>query len=270
MTLPELKVAMNIECPKGYTPFYLAAHYGDEETVKHCIDLGVDINQRNSSGWTPLIAATQEENIEIVKILIDAGADVNLYTKGYNHTALFRAATCANIEIMKLLINAGADVTILDHTGGSPLTSIQFGNNKVKYPYEAVKLLIEAGADINHKGSNGWTCIIYAATWNHYNTVKYLLDNGADVKSTINKRSVVDITDSPQIQFLLQHYLYHKANIRFALTVGSCTNLCADILSVIGAFAGFQSVPGQKAVRDMIMSVQALKIQTPKQYRDAL
>lgn len=252
MTLPELKVAMNIACPKGYTPFYLAAHYGDEETVKQCIDLGVDINQRNSSGWTPLIAAAQEGNIEIVKILIDAGADVNVSTKGYKHTALLRASICANIEIMKLLVN----------TGGSALISIQFGNDNVRGHYEAVKLLIEAGADINHKGSNGWTCIIYAATWNHYNTVKYLLDNGADVNGTINKRSVVDITDSPRIQFLLQHYLYHKANIRFALTVGSCTNLCADILSVIGAFASFQNVPGQKAMRDMIMSVQALKTNT--------
>ncbi len=61
---------------------------------------------------------------------------------------------------------------------------------------ETVKLLIDNGADVNIRGNDGWTALMYA-TCNFQNsnieTAKLLLDSGADIQITNdNDETILD------------------------------------------------------------------------------
>src|SRR5262245_29376585 len=52
---------------------------------------------------------------------------------------------------------------------------------------ETVKELLDQGADINQRDENGRTALMFAAMNTHYETMKVLLEYGADVNAKSNK-----------------------------------------------------------------------------------
>jgi len=52
---------------------------------------------------------------------------------------------------------------------------------------ETVKELIDQGADINERDENGRTALMFAVMNTHYETMKVLLEYGADVNAKSNK-----------------------------------------------------------------------------------
>ena len=114
-----------------------AIEEGEEEQVKHLLEMGADVNATEpSSGNTPLIEASASKLPKIVKMLIDKEADVNLKNKKGN-TALMEAINCDWVdpefdkpwylveyditEIMEMLLAAGADVNVVNDDGKTAL-----------------------------------------------------------------------------------------------------------------------------------------------------
>ena len=56
----------------------------------------------------------------------------------------------------------------------------------VKGDTATIRALVNAGANVNAKGKDGYTALMYAASWENADTVKALLDAGASVNAKIS------------------------------------------------------------------------------------
>jgi ankyrin repeat protein len=147
---------------------------GDVKAVRAHLDGGADVNARDADGNTPLLLAASHAGADCVELLLKKGADVNAANKA-GATALIRAAT--NYDKARLLIDAGANIQVKTELGKTPLTlaARRYGNSK------AVKLLLDKGADANEHNPQGTSPIMVAAACGDLDTVRLLVQYGADV-----------------------------------------------------------------------------------------
>jgi ankyrin repeat protein len=211
----------------GLTPLIFATRQGDFATVKLLLDARADVNETSEFGWTPLLVATQNRYYRIGSYLLQHGAKPNIANEG-GWTPLYIATDNRNIEagdypvrkpdmdhldFIKELLVAGADPNLrmrsstetrtvftnqwLQEEGATPfLRAAQSGDLVL------MKLLLEHGADpkiatdinvtpLQVASGIGWVeGVTYE--WSPkqtYETVKFLLDLGADV----NAQDTVDL-----------------------------------------------------------------------------
>jgi uncharacterized protein len=213
------------------TPLGLACENGNAAMIEKLIKAGADPNAPLSDlGETPLMMASRTGNAQAVKVLLDHGAQVNVRESSKGHTALIWAAAESHPEVVKLLIQNKADVNarsymeppaaggrggaqakgapakaaprgpqlcpavrpvrpepVFGQAGGtvrpnargggciSPLIFAARQNDP-----ESVKALLEAGADVNLGMADGTTALVVAIMSAHYELAKYLLEHGAD------------------------------------------------------------------------------------------
>jgi uncharacterized protein len=81
----------------GLTALVFAAREGDQESAKHLLDAGADVNQTTEYGWTPLLTATNNRHYKLAQYLIERGANPNIANKG-GWTPLYLATDNRNIE----------------------------------------------------------------------------------------------------------------------------------------------------------------------------
>ncbi|MGH8220782.1 MAG: ankyrin repeat domain-containing protein [Steroidobacteraceae bacterium] len=210
----------------GLTPLIFAAREGGMATVKALVDAGADVNETSSYQWTPLLVATQNKYYQIGKYLLEHGANPNIMNGGC-WSPLYIATDNRNIEagdypvrkpdmdhldFIKLLLEHGANVNLrmcsstetrtvftnqwLDESGATPfLRAAQSGDLVL------MKLLLKYGANPHIPTYINVTPLMVASgigwvegvtyEWSPketYETVKFLLDHGADV----NAQDLVD------------------------------------------------------------------------------
>jgi uncharacterized protein len=210
----------------GLTPLIFAARQGDMASVKILVEAGANVNETSEYGWTPLLVATQNKYYLIGKYLLAHGANPNL-ANGGGWNPLYIATHNRNIErgdypvrkpdmdhldFIKLLLAHGANPNLrmlsstetrtvftnewLNASGATPfLCAAQSGDLVL------MKLLIAHGADPRIPTFINVTPLMVASgigwvegvtyEWSPqetYDTVKFLLDLGADV----NAQDLVD------------------------------------------------------------------------------
>ena len=139
-----------------------------------------------------------EKRFEIAKYLIEAGADLNIQV--YNWTALDYLFTInsndynAQVEedefnFALYMIERGADINV--SAFGNVIISAARMNNKMMVEY----LINQKNIDMNYVDPDyGNTSLMWAVYFNCFDTVKYLLENNANLE-IVNKegKSVFDI-----------------------------------------------------------------------------
>lgn len=125
---------------KSIFPLWSAARKNRTKMIFLLIELGADVNLRDSDGETALSIAVIFGNYESAKILIDHGANVNAIND-YNSCVLLGAVNNNRVEMTKLLLGHGADTSIKNFEGKTPLMYA-----KEKGYTEIIKLLEAAGA----------------------------------------------------------------------------------------------------------------------------
>jgi ankyrin repeat protein len=205
----------------GLTPLIFATRQGDLETVKVLLEAKADINETSEFGWTPLLVATQNRYYKLGLYLLDHGANPNIQNEG-GWSPLYLATDNRNIEggdyptrkpdmdhldYIKRLLSAGSATnlrmrsstetrTVFTHQwlfedGATPfLRAAQSGDLVL------MKLLLEHGADPKIATIWNVTPLMVASgigwvegvtyEWSPqqtYDTVKLLLDLGADVNA---------------------------------------------------------------------------------------
>lgn len=144
-------------------PVFTAVERNDEKMIELLIANGADIT-RIMSRETALHRAMARNMPEMVRFLL---------TKGSKTTAINLAAFFGELDRVRELVDDGADVNAKDGCSYSPLHCAVLGEHK-----EAVEFLIRRGANINAKTLRGWTPVMVARP---ANIVRILLDKGADV-----------------------------------------------------------------------------------------
>ncbi|OQE46080.1 hypothetical protein PENCOP_c001G05871 [Penicillium coprophilum] len=184
----------------GNTPLCLAViEARAPEEIKKLLELGADINVGNSQNQTPLGIASLLRLKGIMKVLLEEGADTEacgtrsrvvqtplcLAIAGFgipvsNANYSRRATPSPSNEIVSLLLKNGANPNYVDPEFGiTPLWLAVRPRNTPVSRHDVVRLLLENGADPK-LASRNQSILFWAISHCHYDTIKMLLDCGAN------------------------------------------------------------------------------------------
>ena len=147
------------------------------------IDAGADPRAINRGNQTPLIVAVRyaasraDTNLAAVRVLLERGADPDVRDSSDERTALYYAVmTTRNRAIVALILARKPDLSI--RFNGTPILNLAANTSDV----ETVKLLLDAGADVNATDKDGFTPLMGSAVRMNPDLVKLLLSRGADFR----------------------------------------------------------------------------------------
>ena len=187
-------VDVNATQGDGATALHWAAHRDDAVTAALLIEAGADLNATNDLGIPPLMLACTNGSDAMVARLLDAGADPNLRPEG-RETALMTAAWTGNLEVVELLLARGALVNATEAERSQ--TALMWAAAE-RHP-QIARFLLDHGADVHARtlaprrptrtmylfgggpASLGFTPLLFAARIGDTESMRILLDAGADV-----------------------------------------------------------------------------------------
>ena len=141
---------------------------GNNEAVQFLLDLGVNVNSRNSEGKTALMLACEAGHEEVVQTLVPAEANVNLQDSA-GETALMLASE--NIGIIRCLLLANAKLDIQRQDGNTALHIACYrGHNTV------IKLLLSYHASPVIKNTKDDTPFMASVRGNNADILKLMID----------------------------------------------------------------------------------------------
>lgn len=154
----------------------MAARTGLVPRVQALLEQGASVNSRDRNGDTPLNLAAAKGNADMVAALLKAGADVNLANVA-GVTPLMGAGLAAKEGIFRALIVAGAQPPPLDRVKKNAATYAAASGCSA-----CITELLKAGVQVNARLENDLTLLMWAAAYGHEDTVRLLLEQGAERK----------------------------------------------------------------------------------------
>ena len=126
------------------------------------------------------------------------------------HSSLLDAAANGDTATVLRWIAEGSDINVANEMGWTPLVMAAFNQHM-----ETVKVLVDAGADVNHQSVNGTTVFMYAKTkvieTGEYSLLDYLLQKGADINIRDYKKEWTVLQYVRDIVHAeMEHYLIAK------------------------------------------------------------
>lgn len=155
------------------------AGINDPIIVMEGIANGGNVNAGDENGAFPLAVAAREGHMEIIDLLLGAGANPNLESPDRGQTALKLAAKKGRNSVILTLLEAGADINF---RGGkyrydlSESPALFFATSKGHV--NTVKLLLEQGADPYIENRYGITAIAAAAQEGHIDVINAFVEAG--------------------------------------------------------------------------------------------
>ena len=205
----------------GYTSLmYIAFHSGEGAFIRLLLDHGADPNLMSVKDHdTALMIAAEDGYPDCVReLLAQKETDVNLQDVE-GKTALYRACETWQLAIVEMLLKRGADPNRAAHDGTTPvLVSFAF--------LETLNLLLEHGADVNHPNVAGLTVLMEIAKRSNTELTPALLEtalsHGAHVDATDDEQKTAlyyatQTNHAETVRFLLEK----GANPNFFTTHGA-------------------------------------------------
>ena len=159
-------------------------------------------------GNTVLMFAICNDNIEAIKLLLSYGANINYIPKKWKSIDIIKFAitykSYRNSDLLQLLIENNANTY-------KPLIYYS-GNKSKKFGADNMKILLEKGVSPNQSNMKGITPLMNAVKKKNFDTVKLLVDYGADIDAkTRNGYSILEIAQEVKTPKIL-NYLIRENN----------------------------------------------------------
>ncbi|KAF7539654.1 hypothetical protein G7054_g1965 [Neopestalotiopsis clavispora] len=196
--------SLNIINRLGNTPLHTAVKIGDSEISRMLISVSANVNIPNHLDYTPLHTAMKMGNLEILRRLVHARADVDI-PNYWGDTPLHTAVKIGNPEIIETLGTSSDQKIIQDLKDETAFSTIAGKGSEedaaipgdsdadVAMPADWAGLLrkhddlthlmyhYRTGSHNDARQQSGRIPSLYAAVWGHVQTVRWLLDQGANV-----------------------------------------------------------------------------------------
>jgi ankyrin repeat protein len=181
----------------SYVDFFRAVNVDNVGTVAELLNRGFDPNTVSESGQVALYLAMREDCPKVATVLLSSPALKIDATNAVGETALMMAALKGRLDWAKKLLDRGAQV---QKPGWSPVHYAASGPSS-----ELLALLLDRGADINARAPNGSTPLMMATSFGTEDSVKLLVQRGAD-KKLLNDRnlSAADLARNLDRRWLLR------------------------------------------------------------------
>ncbi|XP_055339031.1 tonsoku-like protein [Paramacrobiotus metropolitanus] len=117
---------------KGETPLHVAVINGSLKRVRHLINQGHPVNERDYCGWLPIHEAANHNHLEIAKLLIENNALLDDQGGGSQcdgMTPIVDAANCGNLDMVRLLFDRGANLLKKDRFGNTVIDALYAWKN---------------------------------------------------------------------------------------------------------------------------------------------
>lgn len=184
------------------TPLLMAVSASDKQLAEILIKHGAVVDTAGKDGFTPLMLATMNNDLPMVELLLSYGADPSLQMKG-GGTALGLAKNRGNTKILQLLQSHIKDTSYLLPTPEVFIKAILSGNET------AVAQMLKKIPSLVIYRYKGTTPLFIAASGDHPQIVKMLLDKKADVDATVNGvtplMAAVAVRSTENVKLLLEH-----------------------------------------------------------------
>ncbi len=157
----------------GYSALMAAALNGTAEEMKVLIDNGANVNYFNRDSISSIWLAVPD--LEKVNLLISHGANVQQISREGNNVLVKLAAIPGTAALMQLLIDKGCNPRKSGPANDIMWNAVSSGDTAI------TGLLIRNGVSVNDTSSFGDFPVNSATNFRCFNTLKMLVDNGADV-----------------------------------------------------------------------------------------
>ncbi|XP_011695991.1 PREDICTED: ankyrin-3-like [Wasmannia auropunctata] len=204
-----------LDTTTGMTPLMYAVEDNRSELLDRMIELGSDVNARNNanmvrkllthipknvksdspiggflvgelgveSGMTSLHLAAYSGNEKVIQFLLNStGVQVDAATKENGWNPLHLACFGGHITVVGLLLSRSAELLHSSDRYGKTGLHIAATHGH----YQMVKALLGQQAEINATDKNGWTPLHCAAHAGHLDVVKLLVESGGSPKIKTN------------------------------------------------------------------------------------
>jgi ankyrin repeat protein len=182
----------------GFAPLSVAARTGNGGIIEALLRAGADAKTVGPGGETALMSASRTGNVAAVAALLTSGADVNARESVRGQSALMWAAADGHTAVVQALLAAGADMHARSRRPGSPAaaagTSVARAGAAAAAPGTPAVRAAPAVGDYFVRSNGGslnaplvidaMTPLLFAVRGGHLETVRTLLDKGADVNET--------------------------------------------------------------------------------------
>ena len=156
----------------SFDDFFSAIKSDNAGAVRELIQRGFDPNTRDAQGQTGLLNALKEPAPKVTRVLIESPkTDLDAVNNQGESALMLAALKGQQAEVNELLERDAA----VNKTGWTPLHYAVTGSQLT-----IMKLLIEKYAFIDAQSPNGTTPLMMAAMYGSNETVKLLIEEGAD------------------------------------------------------------------------------------------
>lgn len=177
-------IGFSISNAGSYDDFFTAIKQDKPEVIRALLNRGFDPNTVGPSGDYGLILAIREPSFRVVDALLDSPATKVEVRTAKDESPLMLAALKGYAAMCQKLIARDADV---NKPGWTPLHYAATGGH-----LEVMRMLLENSAYIDAASPNGSTPLMMASMYGTTESVKLLLEAGADptLKNTLGLSAI--------------------------------------------------------------------------------
>ncbi|XP_067653648.1 serine/threonine-protein phosphatase 6 regulatory ankyrin repeat subunit B-like isoform X2 [Haliotis asinina] len=173
LSLLETLKDINSPDKHGQTPIMCAVSSGQKEIFDHLVSRKADMKLRDNDNNSLLHLACQPDDTSILQTLLQR---IDINTPGlHGWTPVMRAAVNGRSDMYDLLVKGNVDLKLTDDYGNSLLHLACHGGNV------AIVNTLLPHFDINSRGGNGWTPVMFAAVNGHEIVFNLLVSKGTDL-----------------------------------------------------------------------------------------